>query len=231
MGQAYMTKFHFMGLDAGEYANYPTANADGTHFQEEGAQENARMITQEIARQASDSILAPLALLLAKKFPSNVGTNLPSGGTITRSRVFPPGATATLKVKVAAGRTFRYWANAVGDSIGKATLFSYVQDTSAHGYTAVFAGATEILPMMHPVVVGPRIQGVSVRGGRWTVRWNHATEGVSLRVFDLRGRVEVSDRALSGGDGVTEFVLPAGGIRLLEMVRGGRVVDARKVVP
>jgi lysophospholipase L1-like esterase len=101
MGCGYMTKYHFMGLETGEYPNYPNGNVDGTHFQEEGAEENARMITEEIARQSTDSILAPLAAILAKRYASRVSTNLSSGGVVTHSRVFPPGATATLKVRVA----------------------------------------------------------------------------------------------------------------------------------
>jgi len=147
LGQGYMAKFHFMGLDTGEYPNYPTGYSDGTHFQEEGSQENARMIAVEIERQKTDSVLAPLAALLAVRRASNVSSNLASGGVITRSRVFPPGATATVKVRVASGKKFRYWANgATGDSLTSATRYTYVQDTVAHSFVAVFQGATDVNP-------------------------------------------------------------------------------------
>lgn len=143
LGQGYMAKFHFMGLDTGEYPNYPTGNADGTHFQEEGAQENARMIVQEIERQSTDSVLSPLATLVAKRYASNVTTNLSTGGVVTRSRIFPPGATATVKVRVASGKKFRCWANALtGDSLAGTTRYTYVQDSSAHSLIAVFVGGT-----------------------------------------------------------------------------------------
>jgi lysophospholipase L1-like esterase len=231
MGQGYMAKFHFMGLDTGEYANYPTGNADGTHFQEEGAQENARMIAVEIARQSTDSVLAPLAALLAQRYTSTVSVNLASGGTITHSRVFPPGATATIKVEVATGKTFRYWADSKGDSMAKATLLTYMQDTLPHTYIAVFAGATGVLPRWRPVPAGPRIRDVSVRGGRWAVRWADTSEGASLRVVDLHGRISVPDRSVSGRDGVTEFVFQSHGVQLVELVHRGRVVDAKEIVP
>ena len=141
MGQAYMTKFHFMGLDTGEYPNYPTGNVDGTHFQEVGSLENARMIVEEIGRQSTDSILKLLAPNIAPLYPVNITTNKAGAGTITKTRRFPLGATVTMKVKSAsASNVFAYWADSTGKSATTATRFTYVQVARATTWQAVWQG-------------------------------------------------------------------------------------------
>jgi|GEM_PF-871177 len=145
MGQEYMAKFHFMGLDTGEYANYPTGSTDGTHFQELGALENARMITEEIARQPLDSILSLLAPKLAPTYLVTVITNLVSGGTMTHTRHYPQGATITLKVKPATGKVFLNWLGAQGAIATTALRYTFVQGVVPSTWQAVFAG-TAALP-------------------------------------------------------------------------------------
>ena len=142
LGQEYMAKFHFLGLDVGEYPNFPDGKADGTHFQELGALENARMVTEEIARQPNDSILSLLAPLLAPLYKVAVATNLASSGAITRTRRYPKGATVTIKVKPATGKVFQSWADAKGKSVATTTRHTLMQDTLEHGFTAMFKGGT-----------------------------------------------------------------------------------------
>lgn len=234
LGCGYMTRFHFMGLDTGEYPNYPTGNSDGTHFQEEGSQENARMVTEEIARQSTDSVLGPLAALLATRYASNVSTNLSTGGVLTKSRLFPPGATATIKVKVASGKTFRYWANAAtGDSLTSSVLYTYTQDSAAHSLLAVFKGGTTgILPTVANLT-GSKILSATAEGERWTVRWANASaaNGTSVRILDLQGRI-LARQSLVGTEGCAQLSAPggAGRMRLVELVVGNRVEAAREVV-
>jgi lysophospholipase L1-like esterase len=170
LGAGYMTKWHFMGLDTGEYPNYPTGNADGTHFQEMGSLENARMVTEEISRLASDTVLKPLAALVTRKQAVTVASNLANAGVLTRSRVFPYGAPVTLKVKPAKGKTFRFWANAKGDSLTGALRYTFTMDSLAHSYTAVFVGGTTGLTAKRPrdvqllKVHGNRIQVINPTG-------------------------------------------------------------------
>jgi len=232
LGQSYMAKFHFMGLDTEEYPNYPVGSADGTHFQEEGSQENARMITEEIARQASDSILAPLASILAKRYASNVATNLVGGGTITRSRIFPPGATATIKVKVAAGKKFRYWANAKGDSITAATRYTYVQDSLDHRFTAIFAGGASGVSGPSSTPSGnARILSVLSTNGSLEVSWSGSGSGYALHVHQADGRI-VATRNLDAGNR-SEFISldrAATGLRIVELWNSGRIVDSKTIV-
>jgi len=181
LGQAYMAKFHFMGLDTGEYPNYPTGYADGTHFQEMGSLENARMVTEEIARQPTDSVLSLLAPLLAPLHTVTIKTNLASGGTLTKTRRYPAGATATMKVKPATGKVFQYWADAAGKKITDSLRHTFVVDSLDHGFTAMFqGGSSEIVTLSQPSPA--RLEGRKLTG----------IENLGIRIFDARGRQVVA---------------------------------------
>lgn len=197
LGQAYLTKFHFLGLDAGEYANFPDGSSDGTHFQELGALENARMVTEEIARQPNDSILELLAPLLAPLHKVTVTTNLASGGTVTRTRLYPKGATVTLKVKPATGKTFQYWMGPDWKSVATSQRHTFVQDTLERTFTAMFQGGSSAAsPVLRPLplrLVGRKLVGAA---------------GMDLRIVDSRGMVV---KAANGEADVVDLSgLPAG---------------------
>ncbi len=197
LGQAYMAKFHFLGLDAGEYANFPDGSSDGTHFQELGALENARMVTEEIARQPNDSILKLLAPLLAPLYKVTVKTNLASGGTVTRTRLYPKGATVTLKVKPASGKTFQYWMGSNGKNVATSQRHTFVQDTLEQTFTAMFqGGSSATIPVLRPLPL--RMDGRKLVGAA----------GVQLRIVDARGTVVRTARG--DADVVDLSGLPAG---------------------
>lgn len=197
MGQAYMAKFHFLGLDAGEYANFPDGSSDGTHFQELGALENARMVTEEIARQSNDSILERLEPLLAPLYKVTVNTNLASGGTATRTRMYPKGATVTLKVKPASGKTFQYWMGTNGKNVATTQRHAFVQDTLERTFTAMFhGGSSAASPVLRPLplrLVGRKLVGAA---------------GMELSLVDSRGAVVQTTRGEA--DVVDLSGLPAG---------------------
>jgi len=178
MGQAYMAKFHFLGMDAGEFANFPSGSNDGTHFQELGALENARMVTEEIARQPNDSILKLLEPLLAPLYKVTVHTNLASGGSVTKTRVYPKGATVTLKVKPASGKTFQYWADSKGKSVATANRYTFVQDNTEQTFTAMFQGGSSAVSHT-PGSLPLRLAGRILTGAG----------GLDLRILDSRGTV------------------------------------------
>lgn len=142
LGQPYLASFHFLGLDAGEYPNFPDGVADGTHFQELGALENARMVVEEISRQPNDSILKLLAPLVAPLRTVVVEANLKDAGTLTRTRRYPKGATVTLKVKPASGKVFQGWADEAGKVVSTATRYTFVMDTLDRKIVARFQGGT-----------------------------------------------------------------------------------------
>lgn len=190
---SYLAKFNFMGLDAGEYPNYPTGYADGTHFQEMGALANARMVVEEIARQPNDSILKLLAPLIAPTYLVTVKSSLASGDTITRSTRLPKGATMTVKVKAAKGKTFLNWIDETGTNVATTKRYTYVQDDKPHTFLAAYQGV--------PTGVATRNEGSSKLAARaegtiWT--FDGAGESGIVSVADLRGRRILSARSVAG---------------------------------
>lgn len=168
---AYMARFHFMGLDAGEYANYPDGYSDGTHFQEMGSLENARMIAEEIARQPNDSILKLLAPLLTTLQTVTVKTDISTQDTITRTRNYPAGATVTLKVKSLNGkRTLRYWMDEKGNKVTDQPRCTFTADGKPHTYTAVYSANTTSVDHSPsaptPLREGARLTGLDGRGAQ-----------------------------------------------------------------
>jgi lysophospholipase L1-like esterase len=140
VGQAYCTSFQFMGLDAGEYPNYPDGNADGTHFQEMGALVNARMVAEGIKELSSHADVGKLAAVLAPLYQVTVQTNKANTGLVTVSGSFPAGATVTVKVKPNTSETFQNWADATGKSISTSKLSSFKMGTTPVTYNAMFKG-------------------------------------------------------------------------------------------
>jgi len=212
MGQDYMAKFHFMGLDTGEYPNYPTGNADGTHFQETGSLENARMITEEISRQAGDSVLAPLAALLAPRQPVTVNCNIKAPGVLSKSRVFPYGATVTLKVKPTAGKIFRYWANARGDSLTDSLRHTFVMDSLSRSFTAVFAGGASVGIAAPPATIPLEVR---TSGSALLISSSRGLRRVELR--EASGRLLLR-RSLDGTRARLELGIPARGALMVRVL-------------
>jgi len=140
VGQAYCTSFQFMGLDAGEYPNYPDGSADGTHFQEMGALVNARMVAEGIKELSSHADVGKLASVLAPLYQVTVQTNKANTGLVTVSGSFPEGAMVTVKVKPTASETFQNWADATGKSITTSKRYSFKMGTTPVTCNAMFKG-------------------------------------------------------------------------------------------
>ena len=167
-GSAWLAKFHFLGLEAGEYANYPEGIGDGTHFQEMGALANARMVVEEITRQASDSVLKILAPLVAPTFAVKVRSTLAGGDTLSRSTRLPAGVQVTVKVRPPAGRRFRHWRTEAGDSLTGALRHTFILDARDTSLVASYQGDVVGLPRRNRPP-----QGVPVRwsgGAAWDLR-------------------------------------------------------------
>ena len=185
----HLTKFHFLGLDAGEYPNYAAGISDGTHFQEMGALANARMVVEEITRQSSDSVLKLLAPLVAPTYEVKVRSTLASGDTISRSTRMPVGAQVTVKVRPAAGKKFRHWRTEAGDSLTGDLRHTFTMGDRNVSLLALYQG----------VVVG--VETPTAERGGFSVRrqgsfavLSGAGEGV-VRLVDADGRVVRSARA------------------------------------
>lgn len=202
---AYLAKFNFMGLDAGEYPNYATGYADGTHFQEMGALANARMVTEEIARQSNDSILKLLEPLLAPTYAVSVKSTLPSGDTLTRSTRLPAGATVTVKIKPAKGKTFKHWLDEKGVVRTTGKRLTYVQDTSNHAFVAIYDGVTVEATKNVPDATGLRARKL---GSSWGLQCDRDAGEVVVR--DARGVAIRRTRSLDSNHRFDLGGLPAG---------------------
>jgi len=141
------------------------------------------MVTEEISRQASDSVLKPLAALVTRKQAVTVASNLANAGVLTKSRIFPYGAPVTLKVKPAKGKTFRYWAGSKGDSLTGALRYTFTMDSLAHSYTAVFVGGTTGIAAERPT------KNVSVLQQGMQLRVSCPERLRSVRISNASGRV------------------------------------------
>lgn len=200
----WLSKFHFLGLQAGEYPNYPNGISDGTHFQEMGALANARMVVEEISRQPTDSILKLLAPLVAPTYEVKVRSTLASGDTISRSTRLPVGAPVTVKVRPPAGKKFRHWRTEAGDSLTGALRYTFTMGAKDVSLLALYQG----------VVVGasPREDHVGTfsvqRRGNLAV-FTGAGDG-EVRLVDLEGRVRRGASLRDGSAALDLGGLPRG---------------------
>lgn len=221
-GAVYMGKFQFLGLDANEYPNYPTGSNDGTHFQEMGSQANARMVVEEIERQADDSILKLMAPLLAPRYRIAVKSTI-TGDTITRTTILPKGATMTVKVKTPAGKTFSHWLKD-GVKVGTGKRFIFEQDTLPHSLLAVYQG---VVVGVEPRTVPNRDLRASFSTGSLRVEGG-ASLG-TITVSDPSGRL-LASREVDGP--VAEFdrrKLPRGVLLVRSLTQGStlRIVHGK----
>ncbi|MBO9700104.1 MAG: T9SS type A sorting domain-containing protein [Sporocytophaga sp.] len=143
LGQNYITRFVYHTYPAGEYPNYRDGITDGTHFQEMGAIENARMIVQGISELTGNINMSSLAKFLKPMYEIKVLVN-PVGSDLmtTRTASYPEGLTVTLKTLPKTGSTFQLWKSSAGGQVSTVTLTTVKSGTTATNYTAIYKGAT-----------------------------------------------------------------------------------------
>lgn len=200
----WLSKFHFLGLEAGEYPNYATGIADGTHFQEMGALANARMVVEEITRQSSDSVLKLLAPLVAPTYEVKVRSTLASGDTISRSTRMPVGAQVTVKLRPAAGKKFRHWRTEAGDSLTGSLRHTFTMGAQNVSLLALYQGV--VVGVSTPTTT--RKAFTVHREGSQAV-FHGAGEGL-VRLADAQGRVVRSAPLRDGQASLDLSGLPLG---------------------
>jgi len=158
VGKEYCTRFHFLGLEPGEYPNYPDGKADGTHFQEMGALANARMVAEGLAELSDDVSMKPLCDLLAPRVEVAVASNKQSGGTLTKTADFPSGVTLTLKVVPSSGETFEGWVDQNGEMASSDRMYMFTLGDGPCSFTAKFVGGTTSLRRIGDKAYAPAAQ-------------------------------------------------------------------------
>lgn len=148
VGQTYCTSFHFLGLQSGEYPNYPDGKADGTHFQEMGSLANARMVAEGIKELEDNEEIQPIASLLAPLKKVTIASNKMSAAVVSVSGTYPAGATITLKVMPKTGETFEKWVDDKGVAVATTVRHSFTMGENDTAFTAVFkGGSTDVREM------------------------------------------------------------------------------------
>lgn len=120
LGQEYSANYIYLGLQAGEYPNFPDGKADGTHFQEMGALEMARLIMEGIKELENDSNMTFLIDAMLPTYQFNISMNSETAGLVTKSGDYPAGAQVTLKTRIKTGYTFNHWADTAGNILSTA---------------------------------------------------------------------------------------------------------------
>ncbi len=137
VGTSYASYFIHMGLEAGEYTNYPDGYSDyWTHYQEMGALTMARFIREEIYDKQTNEELAPLAEALTPLYNVSVSLNKPEAGVATVSGDFPEGATVTLKARLDGDNVLYSWV----DDINAITLDGNLTTFTMQPQDYVFTG-------------------------------------------------------------------------------------------
>ncbi|MEO6097570.1 MAG: GDSL-type esterase/lipase family protein [Fibrobacteria bacterium] len=185
LGQDYITRFLFMTLLSGEYPNYASGKSDGTHFQDMGALEMARLVAEGIKELSADTSVQGLASNLAPLIPLTVVSDKTSAGMVTRSGNYPPKAPITLKAIPKSGETFLGWSEANVKPASTAARESIVMPEAPAAWRASFkGGVTAVAPVSRAAVSrkgkaslrdaagragprpGPKFNGMTPREGK-----------------------------------------------------------------
>ena len=142
LSQQYCTYYWYMHLDAGEYPTsgaYSGGRSDDVHFQEMGAIEMARLVTEEIRDLSDDPNVSTLIPHLKEMHQVTVTPSIPEyAGLITRTASYPEGANITLKVRPETGAVLTKWSSGTVDSITNEKMIQFTMGTEDLSYTAYF---------------------------------------------------------------------------------------------
>lgn len=136
VGPTYSTNFIYNNYVAGDWANYPSGNADNVHFQEMGAIELCKQVVAAIRALSGDANVSKLIPFLTPTYKVTFNTNNSAAGLVTRTEYFPAGITVTAFVWPNSGYTFSSWS---GSITGTKRATTFVMGTAAKTITANFA--------------------------------------------------------------------------------------------
>ena len=137
LGQTYCTYYWYMNLPAGDWPNYSTTHSDNVHFQEAGAIEMARLVTQGI-RSSSYTSMQNLVPALRSTYTVTFSRNN-SNGTVTRTQSFPQGVKVTALARPNSGASFVNWTGSVSSS---SRIYQFTMGTSSMSITGNFSGSS-----------------------------------------------------------------------------------------
>jgi lysophospholipase L1-like esterase len=142
VGELYATRLLYNNYLPKEYPNYPTGNADNVHFQEMGAIEMAKLVTQGIRALSADPNVSKLIPFLKPEYQIAISVNPSSADSVTtHTTTYPQGLTITLKTIPKVKSAFQKWNTASGTQLSTSTLTTVTSSTAATSYAAIYAGS------------------------------------------------------------------------------------------
>lgn len=139
LGMEYATHFIYMGLDPGEYPNYPEGRSDGTHFQEMGALEMARLVVEGISELSDDPDMSFLTERQTSTTSFSASLLPSSAGWVTNPGALPVNAQVTMKARVRDSYAFDHWEDAMDATVSGDPYFMFTMEDSVYQYTALAA--------------------------------------------------------------------------------------------
>jgi len=138
LGAKYAARFLHMLLDPGEYPNYPDGSTDGgTHYQEMGALEMAKLIVEGITELEEDSTMSYLVDAMNPTTSVTTAMSLPEAGLITIPGIYPIGSHITLRTRLNSINSFHHWEDTLGNNVSNDNLFMFTMEDSAYYYKAI----------------------------------------------------------------------------------------------
>jgi lysophospholipase L1-like esterase len=225
VGQNYSAKFIHLGLDAGEYPNFPDGVSDGTHFQEMGANFMAKFVCEGISELKSDPDMAKLAAVLKPMYKITVMKNKSIKGMVTENgNSFPEGVSITLKIKPGSGDQFNGWFDQSGKKVAATERYTFTMKST----DVVFSTdqLTNVIEMDPADRSGMKID---FRSATFVINQPAATL-VKFDLFTINGQT-VFSKELRTGNGTNVINVPvqnmSRGTYLLKMTIDGNVVTER----
>lgn len=138
LGPEYAAMFLHMGLEPGEYPNYPDGSTDvGTHYQEMGALQMAKLIVEGITELEEDSTMSFLVNALTPTTTIATDISLSDAGLMTIPGTYPIGSHITIKTRLNSINSFHHWEDTLGNNISGSNLYMFTMEDSAYYYKAI----------------------------------------------------------------------------------------------
>ncbi len=139
LGQEQASHYLYLILDAGEYENYPDGSNDGTHFQESGAVEMARLVVEGVEALNGEESLATLLDGIEQRYALTVEQEGANDSIYTQGNSYPAGTPLTFKVRAGDSDTFDAWYTA-GQVASETNLYTTTMPVGKLTMIAAFNG-------------------------------------------------------------------------------------------
>lgn len=138
VGQEYAKYFIHLGLEPGQYPNYPTGSTDfWTHYHEMGALTMARLITEEIMDKQTNAELEPLYDALTPLYDVHVALSEEVEGMVTLPGQYPAGATITLLAKLNDNNVVNQWVDSDHLDTLEGNPASFIMGAKNYNFTGI----------------------------------------------------------------------------------------------